>query len=42
MLFLLIEMKRLLDLFAEALAIWGMAVSTMLFFVDVASATSLS
>lgn len=41
MLFLLVEMKRLLDFFAEALAIGGTAVAAMLFFVDVASTTSL-
>lgn len=42
MLFLLVEMKHMLDLVAKALAIGRVGMAAMLLFVDVASAASLS
>jgi hypothetical protein len=41
MLLVLVQMKCLLDLVSQALAIWGAAVSTVLFLVDISSATTL-
>lgn len=42
MFLLLVEMERLLDLVAQALAFGGVCVAAMLFLVHIASATSLS
>jgi hypothetical protein len=41
MLLVLVQVKSLLDLVSQALAIWGAAVSTVLFLVDISSATTL-
>ena len=41
MLLLLVEMERMLELVAEALAVWRLRVTAVLFLVNVAGTTSL-
>jgi hypothetical protein len=41
MLLVLVQVKSLLDLVSQALAIWGAAVSTILLLVNISSTTTL-